>query len=338
MQEKLSPVRKIETILDACESEASLTRFSIMADMNLLELALKPMEERTSSSDSWHAHDDFHLRDDVEARRRYGPYDAHRHRPRSILGRHEAILSRGPIPLDCDDREKMYNRKKGESIMKKTLLLAVAAVVGASIVAIAGINANPSLLAPHAEGSVTEKSFSFGRSVGSNYISHFDENEGVYSGSVNTNKSDPIECELDLSTFDAEYRSFGPSKPTSALVLGNMLGGMSDGGYVKIGFTFGINNLTKLNTTCGVTNKTPLGGTANPYRYNVTLKNGDVTVESHTVSLDNGELDEEKDFVWDKLLDSIDPSSIVTSVTIEMFAYDNASSIYIKGISFSWSC
>ena len=81
-------------------------RFSIMADTNLLELALKPMEERTSSSDSWHTHDDFHLRDDVEARLRFGPYDAHRHRPRSILGPREAILSIGPIPLDYDEREK----------------------------------------------------------------------------------------------------------------------------------------------------------------------------------------------------------------------------------------
>lgn len=210
-------------------------------------------------------------------------------------------------------------------------------MVGASIVTIAGINANPSLLAPHAEGSETEKSFSFGRSVGSNQISHFEENAGVYSGSVNTNKSDPIECELDLSTFAAGYRSFGPSKPTSALVLGNMLEGVSDGGYVKIGFTFGINNLTKLKTTCGVGTKAPLG-VANPYRYNVTLKNGDVTVESHTVSLDNSEeLDEEKVFEWDKQ-NSSDPSNTVTSVSIEMFAYDNASSIYIKGISFSWSC
>ena len=49
-KKELSPVWKIETILDACESEASLTRFSIMANMNLLELTLKPMEERTSSS------------------------------------------------------------------------------------------------------------------------------------------------------------------------------------------------------------------------------------------------------------------------------------------------
>ena len=114
MQEKLSPVWKIETILDACESEASLTRFSIMADMNLLELALKPMEERTSSSDSWHIHDDLLLRDDVAARLRFWLYDAHRHRPRSILGRREAILSRGHIPLDYDEREKMYKRKRGE--------------------------------------------------------------------------------------------------------------------------------------------------------------------------------------------------------------------------------
>ncbi|MBQ7243388.1 MAG: hypothetical protein IJS52_04200, partial [Bacilli bacterium] len=211
MQEKLSPIWKIETILEAYEIQAILMRFSIMADMNLLELTLKPVEERTSSSDSWYTHDDLHLRDDVEARLRFGPIDAHRHRPKSILGRREAILSIGRIPLDCDDCEKMYNRKKGESIMKKTLLLAATAVVGASIVAIAGLNAGPSLLSTDVKAGTSEKNFAFNASNASIFSGAFegDEHGGqAFVPEIETNQGTPLQGSS-LTVYDEKSHAFG---------------------------------------------------------------------------------------------------------------------------------
>ena len=214
--------------------------------------------------------------------------------------------------------------------MKKTLLFAATGVVAASIVAIAGINAAPTLLTTYVEAGTSEKSFAFGK-----------KNAGLFVGAwekINTRNPGYVDIDTEQGSpirVDEFYVSGAFTDDNSSLgANGNFIAGENPENSSDFKIGFGINNLTELKVVCGVR-----GGTGNLGEDDYWLDADLTTVEEEDEWIEAEYIQNGNDYdislEWKRSEGSDLPK--VEKVTIDWRA-ESATSLYVQSIYFSWAC